>query len=794
MPDVIHLDTDRTSYIFATLATGQLEHLYYGPRLRHMDDYEPLRQKNDVPYGTMVNCSQSHKNIGLDDQCLEYSGLGKGDFREPAVELVFADGSRTTDFRYVSHRSFQGRPEIDGLPSALDAGASTTEVTLRDDEKHMTLLLYYCVYARHDVITRFAALRNDSETAVRVQRLMSAQLDLFGGSWRLITFDGCWAYERERHDKPLEPGIYVNDSKTGNSSNRHNPFVMLAADGCDELSGECYASNLVYSGNHAEMVEVTYQGKIRLVTGINPSGFEWLLEPGQSLPTPEAVMSFAADGFNGLSHTLHRFTAECIVRGHWQTRVRPILINNWEATEFDFDTKKLMALAREAASLGIELFVLDDGWFGHRDDDTSSLGDWKVNEKKLPGGIAELSARIRALGLDFGIWVEPEMLSEDSELYRAHPDWAVSVPDRKPAYGRNQFVLDMSRPEVRAWLIEAMSSVFSSGTVSYVKWDMNRNVSDAYSRALPPDRQGEFHHRYILGLYEVLGELVRRFPQILFESCASGGNRFDLGMLCYMPQIWTSDDTDAFARLSIQGGTSYGYPQSVMGAHVSASPNMQTLRAATIETRFNVAAFGLLGYELDLTMLSSFDKKAITAQVAFYKEHRSLLQFGQFWRVPDRLDGDKTLWAVVSDDGREAVVGLFQGAARVGRGQDIITVPGLDPAASFSVTGRTQYLNVRAFGNLVNRVLPIRIRGDGIIHTVLSSHYLFRMAEEAYVANGDLLSVYGIKLLQQFSGTGYNERVRIFSDYGSRLYTMRAIDDGVRRSSAVSSASRSSSR
>ena len=777
MHTIIHLDTDKTSYIFAPLATGQLEHLYYGPRLRHMQDYEPLRQKNDIPYGTMVNVSDADKNIGLDDQCLEFSGLGKGDFREPAVEIVFADGSRTTDFRYVSHRSFQGHPDIEGLPGALAADATTTEVTMVDADRSVTLLLYYCVYPGHDVITRFAVLRNDADSAVQIRRLMSAQLDLFGGSWRFITFDGCWAYERERHDKPVAQGIYVNDSKTGSSSSRHNPFVMLAADGCDELSGECYASNLVYSGNHAEIVEATHQGKLRLLSGINPSGFEWVLEPGQSFWTPEAVLSFSAEGFNGLSRNLHRFVRECIVRGAWKQRERPILINNWEATEFDFDTGKLMALAKEAASLGVELFVLDDGWFGHRDDDTSSLGDWRVNKKKLPIGIAGLSKKIRSLGLEFGLWVEPEMISEDSDLYRAHPDWAVSTPGRQPARGRNQLILDLTMPEVRTWLVDTMSSVFADGDISYVKWDMNRNSSDAFSKVLPAARQGEFHHRYICGLYEVLAELVRRFPQILFESCASGGNRFDLGMLCYMPQIWTSDDTDAYARIAIQGGTSYGYPQSVMGAHVSASPNMQTLRSSTIETRFNVAAVGLLGYELDLTMLSAFDKKAIAEQIAFYKAHRSLLQFGRFWRVPNRLDPDKTIWAVVSEDGMSAIAGLFQGATRVGRGQDVLTVPGLDPLRSFRVAGRTQYLNVKAFGNLVNRVLPIKIRGDGIVHTVLSSHYLFKMAEESYVANGDLLSAYGIKLIQQFSGTGYNDRIRIFSDYGSRLYTIDAVGE-----------------
>ncbi|MBN2875834.1 MAG: alpha-galactosidase, partial [Spirochaetales bacterium] len=358
-------------------------------------------------------------------------------------------------------------------------------------------------------------------------------------------------------------------------------------------------------------------------------------------------------------------------------------------------------------------------------------------------------------------------------LYRAHPEWAISTPDRAPAFGRNQFVLDLTMAEVRAWIVETMSRVFSEANVQYVKWDMNRNISDAYSKALPPERQGEFYHRYILGLYEILAELVRRFPEVLFESCASGGNRFDLGMLCYTPQIWTSDDTDAHARLTIQGGTSYGYPPSVMGAHVSASPNMQTLRASPIETRFNVAAFGLLGYELDLTMLSPFDKKAIKEQVDYYKTHRKLLQYGRFWRVPTRMGAGRMIMAVVADDGSEAIAGLFQGAAAVGLGHDILTVPDLDEDAAYTVTGRKQYINVKAFGSLVNRVLPVKIRGDGVIHTVLSSHYMFTMADEEYVANGDVLSAYGILLIQQFSGTGYNDRVRIFSDYGSRLYLVQ---------------------
>ena len=794
MAQLVHIDTENTSYIMDVMPTGQLRHLYFGRRLRRQGDYSALIQKDDVPsYGTLVAHSQNQPNIGLDDQCLEYSGLGKGDFREPMINLVFPDGSTTTDFRYISHESIAGRPEIPGLPCALGipgpdgrSDVKTTRVTLRDEAGGLSLNLVYCAFTACDVITRYAVLRNEGREAVRIRRLMSAQLDLFGGDWRFVTFDGCWANERNRNERPVLPGIYVNDSKTGHSSARHNPFVMLAGAGCDEESGECYASNLVYSGNHAEICERTFTGKLRLLTGINPSGFEWLLEPGESFYTPEAALTWSGTGYNGISLNMHRFVRKHIVRGPWADRERPVLVNNWEATEFDFNKRKLLALAKEAAALGIELFVLDDGWFGNRNDDKRGLGDWSVNKKKLPGGLLALASKITALGMQFGIWVEPEMVNQDSDLYREHPDWAVRTPGREPSLGRNQLMLDLCRPEVRRHLVEAMSEVFSSADISYVKWDMNRNLSDMYSDSLPARRQGEFCHRYVLGLYEILGELTRRFPDILFESCASGGNRFDLGMLCYMPQVWTSDNTDAYTRLSIQSSTSYGYPQSVMCAHVSASPNMQSLRATGIETRFNVAAFGLLGYELDLTLLSAFDKKVIKEQIVFYKTHRSLLQFGCFSRLRPPLDpgsdvgtggspnNPKTLWQVRSEDGRQAIVGLFQGPAQVGKPHDILRSTGLDEAADFRVSGRRQFLNVRAFGNLVNRVLPVKIRGDGIIHSVLSDHYMFAMTDEEYWAGGDLLNANGVILKQQFSGPGYNQDVRLLSDYGSRLYVIEA--------------------
>lgn len=777
MNQVIHLNTLNTSYIMDVLPTGELQNLYYGGRIREMADYSALQPKNHVPYGSMVYNHPEHPMIGLDDQCLEFSGLGKGDFREPAVEIRFGDGSMTTHFTYKGHQTYKGRKDIPALPTALgtDADCETTEVLLCDDEKGVELTLFYTVYPECDCMTRSASIKNISSEKIELNRMMSAQLDLFDSGYSLVTFDGAWACERNRNDKVLKPGIYVNDSKTGHSSSRHNPFVMLVGDTCDEEHGPCYAVNLVYSGSHSEICEVTFQGKTRLLTGINPSSFRWTLEEGESFHTPQAVFSFSNRGLNDLSNHMHCFIRKFIVRGYWKDRERPVLINNWEATDMAFSQAQLLKLAKEGASLGMELFVLDDGWFGKRDDDHSSLGDWFVNKKKLPAGIKGLADKINQMGMMFGLWVEPEMVNEDSDLYRAHPDWIIRTPGRKPSYGRNQYVLDLTKKEVRSHLVETMTQVFSQAPIEYIKWDMNRNLSDMYGGDLEPQKQGEFMHRYVLGLYEILKELTSRFPEILFESCASGGNRFDLGMLCYMPQIWTSDNTDAYTRLSIQEGTSYGYPLSVMGAHISASPNMQTLRNTPVETRFNVAAFGLLGYELDLTGLFHFDKTAIKKQVAFYKQYRRIFQFGRFYRLRETLDHDKIIWVCVSEDKKTAIAGLFQGSSGVAKGYDVLKTLGLDEGLDYEIEGRAQYINVKAFGNLVNRVLPVKIRGDGMIHTLISSRYLFEMAKEHYTAGGDLLNQYGIKLIQQFSGTGYNENIRILGDYGSRLYIITAI-------------------
>ncbi|MFA9380610.1 MAG: alpha-galactosidase, partial [Acetanaerobacterium sp.] len=670
MQPVFHLDTECTSYIMSVLPTGHLQNLYYGARIRPLTDYAAVTQPNAVPYGAMVAYQKENQSIGLDDQCLEYSGLGKGDYREPAIELEAGNGCMVTDFKYRAHRTYAGRGAIPGLPSATgDEGTcETTEITLYDEAISAQLTLFYCVYPACDVITRYARLKNEGDTPFIIRRMMSAQLDLFDANYSFVTFDGTWASECSMHTRRLCQGTFVNDSKLGVSSARHNPFVMLTADGCTEDAGRCYASNLVYSGNHSEVCEVTYTGKARLLTGINPSAFAWTLSPEECFYTPEAVLTYSEQGLNGLSYNMHRFVGDHIVRGEWQYRERPIIINNWEATTFKFTQSKLLSIAKEAAGMGIEMFVLDDGWFGGRNDDASSLGDWFVNEKKLPNGLSGFAEKINKLGMRFGLWVEPEMISENSDLFRAHPDWAVTAPDRVPSLGRNQFILDLTRQEVREYLIEVLSNVFASANIEYIKWDMNRNFSDMYSQGLAPNRQGEFFHRYVRGLYEILEALTKRFPKMLFESCASGGGRFDLGMLCYMPQIWTSDNTDPINRLSIQEGASYGYPLSVMGAHVAASPSFSSLRATPIETRFNVAAFGCFGYELDLARLFEFDKNAIKEQVVYYKAHRQVLQFGRFYRLRALCDPDKTVWLCVSPDKKTAVAALFQITGKVGRG------------------------------------------------------------------------------------------------------------------------------
>jgi len=507
------------------------------------------------------------------------------------------------------------------------------------------------------------------------------------------------------------------------------------------------------------------------MTGINPYQFAWTLEKNEAFYTPEAVISYSADGQNGLSYNMHQFIQNHIVSLFWAYKERPILINNWEATYFDFNESKILNIAKQAKKLGIEMVVLDDGWFGKRADDTSSLGDWTANEKKLGGSLKKLAEKMNQLDLKFGLWFEPEMISENSKLYEKHPDWAVKLPNREHFLGRNQLVLDLTRQEVRDYIVNAVKETLANAPIEYVKWDMNRHLSEAYSASLG-QRQGEFYHRYIKGLYEVMRRVTSEFPKILFESCSAGGNRFDLGMLYYMPQIWTSDNTDANERTHIQQGTSFGYPLSTMAAHISAVPNHQTLRTISIETRFNIACFGVLGYEIDITKLTKAEKKAITEQIKFYKEYRMLFLTGTFSRIES--NDNHVSWQVVSQDKKEAIVLVYQRLAMPNPSGDILIAKGLLEDELYEISARKQYISIKQFGNLVNQVSPVPITNDGLLQTVVNKVYMLESENEQYQVYGDLLMNAGIKLTQQFSGTGYNDQTRVMGDYASRLYVLKS--------------------
>ena len=797
--EIFVLHTANTTYAFRKLSTGQLEHLYYGRKIHVREPLDenaitPLIEKHTFQPGNSCVYDKEHDTYALEDLCLEMSSYGKGDIREPFVELVYEDGSFSSDFVYESFEQFDGREAReteDALPTSYDENNAVEHlcIVLKDNNSALKLELHYFVYEDCDVITRSAKLINEGESAVQIKRLLSCQIDFPTSDYVFTSFHGAWAREMRKYEVPVAAGKYVNASYTGTSSSRANPFVMLSDRGTTEDAGDCYGFNLVYSGNHYEAVEVNGYGKTRFVSGINPQNFCWQLKQEECFETPEAVMTYSKDGYNGMSQCMHQFVREHIVRGTWKKKVRPVLLNSWEAAYFDINEKKLLQLAKAGKEAGIELFVMDDGWFGHRDNDQSSLGDWKVNTKKLPNGVSGLCKKINELGLSFGIWVEPEMVNVDSELYQAHPDWAMDIPGKNHSEGRNQRLLDLTRTEVQDYIIEQMSNLFSSANIAYVKWDMNRIVTDYYSKELPPERQGEVAHRYVLGLYRCMKELTERFPDILFEGCAAGGNRFDLGILSYFPQIWASDDTDALCRAEIQTGYSYGYPMSVVSAHVSSCPNHQTLRVTPLETRFQVAAFCVCGYECNFCDMKKEELEAVKAQIALYKEWREVLQTGSFYRGRNFSDEGSTSgsvlgasagniqeWTCVSKDQKKAVGFLMQKLVSPNTQFEAYHAKGLNPEAEYHFYNRSLKYNVKEFGDLINTVAPVHIRQDSLAHNLIAMVKKMDGEQEDFCAYGDTLMYAGVKLKQAFGGTGYNEQVRHFPDFASRMYFMEQVE------------------
>ncbi len=761
------LHTECTTYCFTVTPQGFLQHLYYGRRIDLSAGHTALvPQIRHLPGNSTVLDS-----LCLEDTALEISAPGLGDVRESFVTVRTADGSTTTDFRFENAAILTEKPALPGLPSAYDenGAAQTLRVTLLDKVNSLRLTLLYTTFDDCDVITRSAALTNLGAQTVSVLRLMSNQIDFDSQNYVLTSFNGAWAREFEPTHTPCGPGSVVSGSRCGASSNRANPFVMLHRPETTEDHGDAYGFHLIYSGDHHACACGNAYDSLRFLHGIQPDGFAWQLDPGAEFTAPEAAFTYG-DGFAAMSRSLHCFVREHIVRGVWKKRERPILVNSWESLYFKFNHRELVKLAKQGKELGAELFVLDDGWFGKRDSDTCSLGDWTIiHEKKLPQGLKGLADEICALGMDFGLWVEPEMVSEDSELYRAHPDWILGRKEQ--AIGRNQYVLDMGREDVQDYLIGALSEVFSSAKISYIKWDMNRIITDSFSAALPRERQAESRHRHILGLYRVLSALTDKFPHILFEACASGGNRTDLGMLSFMPQVWLSDNTDALCRCRMQYNASFGYPQSVMGAHVSGSPNHQTLRRSPLCSRFHVAALGILGYECDLRELSADEKKRVADQIAFYKKHRAALQYGQLYRL---MGGERGIWQMssVAEDQKTALTLLFQQENHPNTKAMRLRARGLRADGVYQLSVRPVKVELKDFGGLVNMVSPVHIRQGSLMEAAAEKVMNLQSETEDITATGGLLMAGGVYVKQGFSGTGWDGETRVMLDNGSRLYIL----------------------
>ena len=655
---VFTLQTKNTTYQMKADDKGVFLHTYYGEKTDNSDKSYLIRCADRGFSGNPYEVGTFDRSYSLDMLPQEYSCFGTGDYRISALRVRQADGSRAAELRYAGCETRKGKYAIPGLPAAYGAQeeADTLEVILKDEACGIEVRLLYGVFEKKDVITRAVRITNRSERPVVLEKAASLCLDWQQGEFDWLTFYGRHAMERNVQRTGIAHGVQSVGSVRGASSHHYNPFAVLCEKGTDETKGLCYGFSFMYSGEFLIEAEKDQADQTRFVCGIHPDDFDWTLNPGESFDTPEVLMSCSAEGFGGMSRNLHDLIRENVCRGEWKHKRRPILINNWEGTYFDFTGDKLVSIAEEAAKLGVELFVMDDGWFGKRDSDNSGLGDWYPNEEKLGCTLKELGERIEALGMKFGIWFEPECISEDSDLYRAHPDWAVQIPGRKPNLSRNQLILDFSREDVQEYIIERLSAVLDSAPISYVKWDFNRSICDKFSANLSAGRQGEMAHRFVLGLYRVLEELLERYPHLLLEGCSGGGGRFDTGMLYYSPQIWCSDDTDAIERLQIQYGTSFAYPVNTMGAHVSAVPNHQTGRVTPIATRACVAMAGTFGYELDVNKMTDEENEAVKRQIQIFKEQYDLISYGDYYRLTDVQKSSCAVWETAAKDGSEALV------------------------------------------------------------------------------------------------------------------------------------------
>ena len=677
---VFHLHNDQISYLLAVEDGKTLAHLYFGKAIKN---YHGQLRYPRVDRGFSGNLPGSlDRTFSRDSLPKEYSSAGEMDYHTPAAVIRQSDGSNALFLTYEGYKIVDGKPDLEGLPHSFVESkdeAQTLIVTLIDEKSKVKFELSYTIYRNRPVITRSVKVINDGDKKVNIEKVASMQIDFVDRDFESITLPGAHAHERRVERSEINQGIHVYSSHRGTSSHQMNPFMALVDPDTTEFVGDAYGFAFVYSGNHKFEVERDQFAQTHVNIGINDFNFNWELRPTASFQTPEVLMVYSDQGINKMSQAFHSLIHERVIRSKYKNQVRPILVNNWEATYFDFDEKKLHPIVDDAKEMGIEMFVLDDGWFGHRDDDNSSLGDWSVFEKKFPNGLDHFADYVHQQGLKFGLWFEPEMISMDSDLYKKHPDYLMHVPGRLPSPSRNQYVLDLGRKEVRDNIFDQMNNILSSGKIDYIKWDMNRHLSDIYEADLPSARQGEVYHRYVLGLYDLLERVVDTYPDLLIEGCSGGGGRFDAGMAYYTPQIWASDDSDAIDRLSIQYGTSLVYPQSMMTSHVSVSPNEQNGRITPFNTRGVVGMWGDLGYELDLTKMSKEDRQEVKNQVAEYKKIRQVTQYCTFYRLKNAQISNQCAWETVSPDKNEVVLSVVKVMASAQPYLTKTKLVGLDP-------------------------------------------------------------------------------------------------------------------
>lgn len=718
---LFNIESKNTSYVLRVLETGHIVHLYWGRKI-NSNKIDYIIKKRQC--GSFLADLDNIDNLHLEAIPQEYPSYGNADLRSPAVQIKLSNGTTVTDFRYDSHKIFKGKKKLNGLPATYvenDNEAETLEITLKDELAMLRVILSYTIFEEYNAIARSCKIINDSDEEVDILRVLSANVDFNNSEFDFIHLSGAWARERHIIRTPLRSGGQCVESRRGASSHAQNPFMALVSHNANEDYGDVYGFNLIYSGNFLANVEVDMHNNSRAQIGINPFDFTWNLEAREEFQTPEAVLVYSPNGLTGMSHIYHDLYRERLSRGIYKDKERPILINNWEATYFDFNNEKIKELANESSKLGIELFVLDDGWFGKRNSDESSLGDWFVNEEKIKGGLNLLASEINEMGMRFGLWFEPEMISPNSKLYEEHPDWCIHIEGRTRSQARNQLILDLSRKEVCDAVIKMLTNILKSAPISYVKWDMNRNMSEIGSPAWPAKKQKEVVHRYMLGLYRILENITSDFPNILYESCSGGGGRFDGGMLYYMPQAWTSDDTDAIERLKIQEGTSLVYPPSSMGSHVSAVPNHQVGRITPLNTRGVVAMAGSFGYELDITKMSNEEKEEVKAQVEFYKNIRAIVQYGDLYRLKSSSNSNEVAWMNLSKDKNKVVVSY-----------------------------------VKKYGEA--NVLPRRLKLKA-----LEENSLYKLNETGEVFGGDELMYIGLEIGE------------LFNDYQAKIWTLSKI-------------------